>query len=131
MGISGVWTADEKREIIAEYEAAGHGSKKSALLRFGVSQDQVRAWRAARDEGVLDAGLTVRNPRMTPKSESAEIARLRAQVKHLNEELDRARKDVDDRQRAVEALGKATALLHELVSSKSAANTSRSAPSDD
>jgi transposase len=125
MAVTRVWTADEKREIIAEYEAAKHGSKQSTLLRFGVSEHQLRSWRTARDEGVLDAGLALRSTRMTPRRESAEIARLRAQVEHLNAELDRARQDVDDRQKAVEALGKATALLHELVSSKSAADPCR------
>jgi len=106
--IGQLWSADEKREIIAEYEAARYGTKRSVLLRLGVSDYQVRMWRAARDEGVLDAGMSLRQPSRTPKRENAEITRLRAEVAHLHEELDRARKDVEDRQLAVEALGKAT-----------------------
>jgi len=66
---------------------------------------------------------------MTPRTESAEIARLRAENARLVAELDRARKDIDDRQVALESLGKATALLHELVSAKSAPATSPPGPS--
>ena len=129
MAISQVWSADEKREIIAEYEDAKHGTKQAVLLKFGISHHQLRSWRAARDAGLLDAGMSVRDPKRTPRRENAEITRLRAEVDRLRDELDRARKDVDDRQQAVEALGKATALLHELVSGKSAAAPSRPAPS--
>lgn len=128
MSVTQIWSADEKREIIAEYDAARHGSKQAVALRFGVSQDQMRRWRAARDEGLLDAGVNVRDLKRTPKRENAEIARLREQVAELTHELDRARQDVRDRQQAVEALGKATALLHDLVAGKSAAEPRNQEP---
>lgn len=128
MAISQVWSADEKREIIAEYEGAKHGTKGAVLFKFGVSDHQMRTWRAARDEGLLDAGMNVRHPKRTPKRENAEITRLRDEVAQLREELDRARQDVQDRQQAVDALGKATALLHELVTGRSAAEPSRPEP---
>jgi transposase-like protein len=130
VAISQVWSADEKREIIAEYEGAEHGTRQAVLLKFGISYHQLRVWRAARDEGVLDAGMSMRKPRTTPKRDNAEIARLRAEVDRLRGELDRARKDVEDRQQAVEALGKATALLHELVTTRSAEAASTPAPSE-
>jgi hypothetical protein len=57
---------------------------------------------------------------MTPKKESAELARLREANRRLEAELERARKDIDDRQRSLDAMGKATALLQQLVSGKSA-----------
>jgi hypothetical protein len=60
--------------------------------------------------------------------ESAEIARLRAENARLTAELERARRDIDDRQRALEALGKATGLLQELVSAKSAPESSPPGP---
>jgi len=123
------WTLEEKRDIIAEYEQAPKGTKGHVLDRHGVSQDQLYGWRAARDAGVLEVGFSVRRARLTPRTESAEIARLRAENARLMAELERARKDIDDRQVALESLGKATALLHELVSAKSAPATSTPGPS--
>lgn len=130
MAVMRVWSADEKREIIAEYETAVYGTKRSVLVKFGVSDHQIRDWRGARDAGLLDAGMNLRNPRKTPKLENAEIVRLRAEVERLQGELDRARQDVADRQKAVEALGKATALLHELVTGKSSEAVSTEEPSE-
>lgn len=129
MAASTGWTLEEKRDIIAEYEQAVKGSKWRVLERHGVTHDQLRGWRAARDAGVLEVGFSVRRPRMTPRVESAEIGRLRAENTRLLAELDRARKDIDDRQAALESLGKATALLHELVSTKSAPTSSPPGPS--
>jgi transposase-like protein len=129
MAISGAWTVEEKRSIIAEYESAPKGEKWKVLEAHGVSPDQLRGWRGARDAGVLEVGWSVRRPRMTPRVESAEIARLRAENDRLARDLERARKDVDDRQAALESLGKATALLHELVSVKSAKDGSPPGPS--
>ncbi len=59
---------------------------------------------------------------MTPKDESAELIRLRAENRRLEVELERARKDIEDRQRSLDSMGKATALLQHLVSGKSAAD---------
>jgi transposase len=129
VAISGAWTVEEKRSIIAEYEATPHGSKGRVLDAHGVSHDQLRGWRGARDAGVLDVGWSVRKPLSTPRPESAEIARLRAENERLVRDLERARKDIDDRQAALESLGKATALLHELVSAKSAKEGSPPGPS--
>ena len=129
MAISGAWTVEEKRAIIAEYESAPHGEKSLVLARHRIRGDRLRGWRGARDAGVLEVGWTVRTPRMTPRTESAEIARLRAENQRLTQDLERARKDTDDRQAALESLGKATALLHELVSAKSAKADSRPGPS--
>ena len=131
MAVSGAWTLEDKRAIIAEYEMTPKGKKWEVLERHGLSPDRLRGWRAARDAGVLEIGWSVRRPRMTPRVESAEIGRLRAENARLAKELDRARKDIDDRQAALESLGKATALLHELVSAKSAAERSLPGPSKD
>ena len=114
------WAVAERREIMAEYEEAPHGGKQLVLRRRGVSLWQVRRWQASRDAGLLETGGAVREPRMTPKKESAELARLRADNRRLEAELERARRDIDDRQRSLDALGKATALLQQLVSGKSA-----------
>lgn len=115
------WSVAERREIVAEYEEAPHGGKQLVLRRRDVSFSQVRRWQASRDAGLLEIGAGVREPRMTPKKESAELARLRADNRRLEAELERARRDIDDRQRSLDALGKATALLQQLVSGKRAA----------
>lgn len=131
MSVSQMWSVEQKREIIAEYEAAVRGTKSAVVQRYGVSMDQVRGWRAARDAGLLEVGLSARGTTRTPKAESAEIARLRAEVLRLREELDRAHQDIADRQQAVEALGKATALLHDLVSGKSDEKPSNPTPPEE
>jgi transposase len=120
MASSDGWTVEQKRSIVAEYEQTPYGWKQQVLDRYGVSRSRVLRWQASRDAGVLEVGFTVRRPERTPRAESAEIARLRAENARLAAELERARHDIDDRQRALEALGKATALLQELVSAKSA-----------
>jgi transposase len=129
MAVSRVWTIEEKRAIIAEYETAEHGAKGLVLRQYGLSSDRMRAWRSARDEGVLEIGWRGRAMKATPRLESAEIERLRQENLRLHAELDRARKDIDDRQQALESLGKATALLHDLVSPKSAGTSIPPGPS--
>ena len=117
-----VWPIAERRDIIAEYEVAPHGHKQLVLRRRGVSVWQVRRWQASRDAGLLETGGVVRDPKMTPKKESAELARLREENRRLAEDLERARKDIEERQRSLDAMGKATAHLQQLVSGKSAAD---------
>lgn len=115
-----VWSVAERREIIAEYEEAPHGSKQLVLRRWNITARKLRGWQASRDAGLLESGGVVRSPTMTPKDESAELIRLRAENRRLEVELERARKDIDDRQRSLDSMGKATALLQQLVSGKSA-----------
>jgi transposase len=129
MAASRVFTVEQKRNIVAEYEVAPYGTKRQVLDAHDVSTHQVTDWRAARDAGLLEVGATVRRPLATPRAESAEIARLRTEVARLEAEVVRARKDADDRQFALETLGKATALLHALVSSRSADSSFPPAPS--
>jgi hypothetical protein len=54
---------------------------------------------------------------MTPKAESAEIGRLRGEVNRLQAEVDKARRDRLVAEAAVEALGKASALLQAMLQS--------------
>jgi hypothetical protein len=70
----------------------------------------------------LESGGVVRNPKEIPRIESAELVRLRAENRRLEVELERARKDIDDRQRSLDTMGKATALLQQLVSGTRAAD---------
>ena len=54
---------------------------------------------------------------MTPKSESAEIGRLRAEVTGLKAEVEKASRHRQVAEAAVEALGKASALLQVMLES--------------
>ena len=119
-GIS-TWTIEQRRAIVAEYEVAPYGSKQLVLRRHRVTDSQIRTWTSSRDAGLLEVGRSLRKGSMTPKKESAELARLRERIARLEDDLGRARDDIADRQRALDSLGKATALLQELVSGKNTA----------
>ncbi|HYI25076.1 MAG TPA: transposase [Thermomicrobiales bacterium] len=129
MAASRLFTVEQKRDIVAAYEVAPYGTKRQVLAAHDISAHQVTDWRAARDAGLLEVGATVRRPVATPRAESAEIARLRREVTRLEAEVVRARKDADDRQCALETLGKAPALVHALVSPRSADSSFPPAPS--
>ena len=129
MAVSRLFTVEQKRDIVAEYEAAPWGTKADVLRAYGVSGRQVTDWRAARDAGILEVGATVQRPVATPRAESAEIARLRREVARLEAEVVRAHEETAARQAALETLGKATALLHALVSPRSADSSFPPGPS--
>lgn len=120
MPVKLLWTVEQKRAIVAAYEDAPWGTKAGVLTTHGVTGPQVREWRAARDAGLLEVGGSPRTVVATPRAESAEIGRLRAAVARLEAEVAEARHLADDRQAALDTLGKATALLHALVSPRSA-----------
>lgn len=112
------WTAEQKREILAEYESAPHGSKGRVLRQHQLSEGQLRRWATYRDEGILDTGWRKgMRMRMTPKAESAEIGRLQAEVNRLQAEVDRAHRDRLVAEAAAETLGKASALLQAMLQS--------------
>ena len=112
------WTADQKRLILEEYESAPWGSKGAVLRRHGLAHNQIARWATYRDYGVLDSGLRKGwRERMTPRAESAEIGRLRAEVNRLQAEVEKAKRDRLVAEAAVEALGKASALLQAMLQS--------------
>ena len=43
------FTAAYRPRVVAEYEAAPHGSKAAVLRREGLYQSQIREWTIARD----------------------------------------------------------------------------------
>jgi hypothetical protein len=117
------WTVEQKRMVVEEYESAPYGAKGAVLRRHGASPRQVRLWASYRDAGVLESGLRKGwRGRMTPRTESAEIGRLRAEVKRLEAELVQARKDRWMAEAAAEALGKASALLQVMLEGAEPAN---------
>ena len=115
-----VWTAGEKRAILEEYELAPWGSKGAVLRRHGVAHAVLARWATYRDHGLLDsAGSRGWRLRMTPKGENSEIVRLRAEVRRLEAERDQALRDREVAEAAAEVLGKASALLQQMLGARS------------
>jgi transposase-like protein len=122
-------SAELKRAIVEEYESSAWGSKGAVLRRHRVTQSAIRRWMSYRDAGVLDTGLRKGwQVRMTPRAESAEIGRLRAEVNRLNAELERSRRDRVVAEAAAEALGKASALLQVMLQSADRPSSAGSSP---
>jgi len=106
-------TTEEKLEIVAEYEQAPQGMKGGVLRRHNTSQRTVSSWAYARDHNEFGPGLKgnrVAGKTMTPKTQSAEIMRLRR-------ELAKAQADQEILKSALESMGKAHALLEKLAES--------------
>ena len=106
-------TTEEKLEIVAEYEQAPHGMKGGVLRRHNTSQRTVSSWAYARDHqefGPGPKGKRQAGKPMTPKTQSAEILRLRR-------ELAKAQADREILKSALESMGKAHALLEKLAES--------------
>jgi hypothetical protein len=80
--------------MVAEYDAAADGQKGAVLRREGLYSSHIIEWRRARDAGAL-AGLKAPRGRKPRDKRDAEIARLEAEKKQLEQELAKARFVVD------------------------------------
>ncbi len=130
---SSALTADEKREHVLAYLQLGYGSKGEYLRRHGLRRAQISMWRAAMCAGTLEVGLMPREG-LYPSDPLAnrEVVRLTEEVARLEQrladlqasheaELADKQTEIDAARAAVEALGKAIALLQ--VGSESAEGT--------
>lgn len=103
-----------RARVVAEYEAAPHGSKVAVLRREGLYQSQVQKWMVARDQVALGAA----GPRPLKRVHRAKGAaggkddpvRLRAENERLARELAKA-------QAVVEVMGKLQGLLEAISES--------------
>ncbi|WP_329142534.1 hypothetical protein OIU91_02705 [Streptomyces sp. NBC_01456] len=104
-----IFPAEHKLRV-AEYDAAPPGENGAVLRRERLYHSHIIEWRQAREAGALDALTDRRTSAVRPKkaAEQAELERLRKKVARLEKDL--ARRDA-----ALEAMGKANALL-ELLS---------------
>jgi transposase len=124
------WTAEQKRAIVEEYESTPWGAKGGVLRRHNIPHKRLALWVSYRDAGILDTGRRSNGwqARMTPPGESAEIGRLRAQVRRLERELEKSHRDRVVAEAAAEALGKASALLQSLLQSADSTEGPESEP---
>jgi transposase len=103
------FTAQYKLDIVAEYDAAPDGEKGAVLRREGLYSSHIVEWRKSREAGAL-AGLKAPRGRKRRDPQAAQIARLEAKNKRLEQELAKARF-------VVEVQGKLHALLETLSES--------------
>ena len=103
------FTAQYKRDLVAEYDAADVGSRGAILRRERLYSSHLTEWRKARDNGAL-AGLTSPAKSFTKATEKLEKAQWQARAERAERELARTKM-------ALEIVGKAHALLEMLSES--------------
>lgn len=104
------FTAEYRARVVAEYEAAPHGSKAAVLRREGLYQSQIHEWTIARDALTRGAGAPRRAHRASPSGGNDDPGRLRAENQRLTRELAKS-------QAVVEIMGKLQGLLETISES--------------
>ncbi len=107
------FTAAYRAQVVAEYEAAPHGSKAAVLRREGLYQSQIREWTHARDAVTPGEGSAPRRPHRAAQGSAGgrdDPARLRAENQRLTAELATS-------QAVVEIMGKLQGLLERISES--------------
>ena len=101
------FSADYKRRILAEVDAAPVGSTGKILRREGLYTSHLRDWRAARERGTLAAlAPKPRGPKPEPKSlHELENARLRRELARTTKKLERATLVIDFQKKVATLLG--------------------------
>lgn len=113
------FTAEYRARVVAEYEAAPHGSKAAVLRREGLYQSQIREWTKARDELTRGASAPRRRHRATESSGGKNDAgRLLAENQRLTRELATS-------QAVVEIMGKLQGLLETISESTGTPTSSK------
>jgi transposase-like protein len=104
---SRTYSAAYKARILDEYESLDKAGKGALLRREGLYTSLISAWRIQRDQGAR-AALAKPAGRPPADTRDKEIARLRARVERLENELGKA-------QTVIEVQGKLSALLGQLA----------------
>lgn len=114
------FTAAYRAQVVAEYEAAPHGSKAAVLRREGLYQSQIREWTRARDALARGASAPRRPHRAASGSAGGkdDPGRLRAENQRLARELAKSRA-------VVEIMGKLQGLLEHISESTDTPASSR------
>ncbi|MBP2216672.1 hypothetical protein [Arthrobacter sp. CAN_C5] len=110
------FTAAYRARVVAEYEAAPHGSKAAVLRREGLYRSQIRKWTTARD-AVTRGALAPRRPHRAATGGKDDPGRLRAENQRLTREL-------AESAAVVEIMGKLQGLLEHISESTDAPTSS-------
>lgn len=111
------FTADYKRRVVAEYDAAPVGRKGAVLRRERLYDSHVTEWRAAIAAGTLDTPPKRGRPKGSARSaEQARIAALERENARLRADLDRTERALAAKGDALDVLGKGVAFLEALSS---------------
>jgi transposase-like protein len=101
------YSAAYKKRILDEYEGLDRAGKGALLRREGLYSSLISEWRKQRDQGVWAAFAEKRGrPEVDPRDR--DLARLRRENQHLEQELGKARK-------VIEVQGNLSSLLRELA----------------
>lgn len=112
------FTAEFKRAIIQEYDAAPNGSKGAVLRRERLYDSHIQEWRAALDAGRLEKSAA-RRGRPKNTAEQDQIARLTKELAAEQAAHERTLGKLASSDAALDVLGKGVAFL-EALSSKNA-----------
>ncbi len=115
------FTAAYRAQVVAEYEAAPHGSKAAVLRREGLYQSQIREWTHARDAVTPGETAAPRRPHRAAQGSAGgkdDPARLRAENQRLTRELAKSAA-------VVEIMGKLQGLLEHISESTGTQTSSR------
>lgn len=101
------FSADYKRRILAECDAAAPGATGAILRREGLYSSHLRDWRAARDRAQTAAlSPKKRGPKAEPKSvHELENIRLRRELERTQKKLERAEIVIDFQKKVADLLG--------------------------
>lgn len=113
------FSAEEKRRLVAEYDATPRGQKGAMLRRERLYDSHITEWRAAIGAGTLDAQPERGRPKgskTTRTPEQARIAELERENATLRAELESTQQNLAAKDDALEVLGKGVAFLEALSS---------------
>ena len=121
------FSAEDKRRLVAEYEATPRGQKGAMLRRERLYDLHITEWRAAIAAGTLDVPPKRGRPKgskTTRSPEQVRIAELERENAKLRAELDKTEQALVTKDEALEVLGNGVAFL-EALSSKNAGRNAR------
>lgn len=113
------FSAEDKRRLVAAYDATPHGQKGAMLRRERLYDSHITEWRAAIAAGTLDSPPKRGRPKgskTTRSPEQARIAELERENAKLRAELDKTEEALATKDDALEVLGNGVAFLEALSS---------------
>ena len=100
------FSAEDKKRILEEVDAAGHGGIGAVLRREGIYSSTLHGWRKERDTAVHKAFSQKRGPQPKRNPLAGENEKLRRQNQRLQEELEKAHIVIDVQKKVAKLLGR-------------------------